>query len=367
MARPSRKNGHQGIYRSVSVRMWTDEKFCTLSPLPPSGQSLWLYLLTGPSTCVIPGVVLIGKGGLSEALGWSLADVDRCAREVFGEDFPKDFTEGIGFASWKNRVLWLPNGVKHNFPTSPNVAFSWGKYIPMIPPCELRDKIVSDIRKSLLAMESGSWCEAFDRGVEITIGRPLGKPSPKVAGKASTNQEQEQEQEQEEEGECLRRDGADERAAAAGPENTPATATKKTAPQEFPFPADIADVEARVLKHWNEAAAEVASNHPGGRRWVRHTSVPSGAKKCLVARLKEAGSIKAFGEHFFSALAGVTSDPWWTSEAKNGWRPNLLTFFRPEAWGVRVDQGRDDEPEQPLVFPKLEGAVEYQPPTNGVA
>ena len=41
-------------YRKIEVRMWGDEKFRMLSPLPPSGQSLWLFLLTGPHTGPIP-------------------------------------------------------------------------------------------------------------------------------------------------------------------------------------------------------------------------------------------------------------------------------------------------------------------------
>jgi hypothetical protein len=36
-------------YRKVKITMWDDPKFRALSPLPASGQSLFIYLLTGPS------------------------------------------------------------------------------------------------------------------------------------------------------------------------------------------------------------------------------------------------------------------------------------------------------------------------------
>jgi hypothetical protein len=37
-------------YRKIEVRTWSDEKFRELSAIPPSGQGLWFFLLTGPHT-----------------------------------------------------------------------------------------------------------------------------------------------------------------------------------------------------------------------------------------------------------------------------------------------------------------------------
>lgn len=42
-------------YRKVKITMWDDPRFRALSPLPPSGQSLFIYLLTGPFTGIILG------------------------------------------------------------------------------------------------------------------------------------------------------------------------------------------------------------------------------------------------------------------------------------------------------------------------
>ena len=41
-------------YRKVKITMWDDPRFRALSPLPPSGQSLFIYLLTGPFTGLFP-------------------------------------------------------------------------------------------------------------------------------------------------------------------------------------------------------------------------------------------------------------------------------------------------------------------------
>lgn len=39
-----------GRYRKIEVQMWGDEKFRSLSEIPPCAQGLWLYLLTGTHT-----------------------------------------------------------------------------------------------------------------------------------------------------------------------------------------------------------------------------------------------------------------------------------------------------------------------------
>jgi len=48
--------------------LWADEKFGELSALAPSGQALWLYLLTGPHTASIPGLYRVSVLSLSDQL-----------------------------------------------------------------------------------------------------------------------------------------------------------------------------------------------------------------------------------------------------------------------------------------------------------
>jgi len=48
MSKPTDDTGKpaRGRYRKVEVRTWGDEKFRALSPIPPCGQGLWLFLIT---------------------------------------------------------------------------------------------------------------------------------------------------------------------------------------------------------------------------------------------------------------------------------------------------------------------------------
>lgn len=61
-------NRNSGRYRKVHTRLWADEKFGELSALAPSGQALWLYLLTGPHTASIPGLYRVSVLSLSDQL-----------------------------------------------------------------------------------------------------------------------------------------------------------------------------------------------------------------------------------------------------------------------------------------------------------
>ena len=55
------KSLREGWYRNVSVRMWGDEKFRRLFQ---DAKLLWLYLLTGPHTTILPGLFERGKAQL---------------------------------------------------------------------------------------------------------------------------------------------------------------------------------------------------------------------------------------------------------------------------------------------------------------
>lgn len=169
------------IYRKVYVRIWSDERFLRLSPLPPSGQSLWLYLLTGPHTTSLPGLFQIGEASLAESLGWST--------EALREAFAEALREGLAKASPKARLIWLPNALRYNEPASPNVVRSWRHNLALLPPCDVRDEAVTALRD--YCYERGKeWGKAFDEA----WGKPYPKPCLKPSPKPCPNQEQEQDQ-----------------------------------------------------------------------------------------------------------------------------------------------------------------------------
>ena len=133
------------IYRKIAVRMWGDGKFCrSLSPMAPSGQALWLYLLTGEHTGIIPGLFSRGKAAIAESLGWDLEDFERCFREIE--------TAGMASADWQARLVWIPNAVKYNRPDNPNVVTAWGRAFQMLPECSLRDRAKVELRRAICKM-----------------------------------------------------------------------------------------------------------------------------------------------------------------------------------------------------------------------
>lgn len=172
----------KGIYRRVSVRMYGDEKFMRLSPLLPSGQALWMYLLTGPHTGPVPGVFVIGHAALAEALGWR--------EEAFAKAFAEVFNEGLVEFDAKTRLWFIPKAIHHNMPPNPNVVLSWRATWPLLPESRLRDRIYEALEDALSSM-SGPLGKAFREA----CGKPLLKPSPKALAKASGNGMAKQEQE----------------------------------------------------------------------------------------------------------------------------------------------------------------------------
>ena len=165
-------------YRKIEVKTWGDAKFRALSPIQPSGQALWLYLLTAPSTGPIPGLFRAGRAALAEDLGW--------APEAFAEAFQEVLKQGMVKADFEARLVWIPNAIRHNPPASPNVVKSWRTEFDLLPECSLKAEAFSLLRAYVLEMGEG-----FAKAFQEAFGKASRKPSPKTM----PNQEQEQEQE----------------------------------------------------------------------------------------------------------------------------------------------------------------------------
>lgn len=161
-------------FRMIDVRMYGDAKFRLLSSPPPCGQSLWVYLLSGPHTTSLPGLSHVTEGGLADALGWPL--------KGFQEAFQEVFQQGLARASWKDHVLWVPNAIFYQFPANPNVVKSWKNHLDLIPECELRDDAIRCYERVFINKKG--FLEAFRQALR------------EGSRKGMANQEQEQEQEQ---------------------------------------------------------------------------------------------------------------------------------------------------------------------------
>jgi hypothetical protein len=167
----------QGIYRRVTVRMWGDAKVMALTRPQPCGQVLWLHLLTGEQTDIIPGLCKIGEAAFAEQLGWPL------------EGFRKAFAEvsrlGMVKADWDARVVWVPKAIEHNAPVSPNVVKSWADAWDRIPECALK-------------LEAWDILGGFLQGMTQGFREAFAESCPKPSVMPSRIQEQDQEQDQEE-------------------------------------------------------------------------------------------------------------------------------------------------------------------------
>jgi len=142
-----------------------------LSRPQPNAQFLWLYLLTGPRTTVIPGVIVAKLPVLAAELEWPMKGFLEAFQEVLDQGMVQADPAGL---------IWLPNALRHNPPESPNVVTSWGKAWPEIPECALHCRVFLGIKAFL---------EGFGEGWQKAFREAFTKPS--------LNQEQEQEQEQE--------------------------------------------------------------------------------------------------------------------------------------------------------------------------
>lgn len=191
---PRKKFGAR--YRQISIEMYADEKFKALSPPKPSGQSLWIYLLTGPFSTLIPGVCVGGEAGMAERLGWSLPAFRRCFDEVASREMAR--------ADWSGPLVFLPNALRHNQPQSPSVITGWRQAWAEVPACALKLEAAAHIRR-VLAEQGDLWVSAFDQAIvrwPSTMAEPSqGGPQAASQGveqagpQVGPHQEQEQEQE----------------------------------------------------------------------------------------------------------------------------------------------------------------------------
>jgi hypothetical protein len=121
---------------------------------------------------------------MAEELSWS--------QEAFNRAFHEVLDQGMAKADFENRVVWLPNAIKHNKPASPNVVTSWEAELDLIPECALKSEAIAVIEEFLNTL-GPAYAQAF-AAIKKGSRKPLRKPS----SKATAIQEQEQQQHLEE-------------------------------------------------------------------------------------------------------------------------------------------------------------------------
>src|SRR5688572_22939931 len=114
--------------------MWKDGKFRSLST---GAKLVFNYLLTGPETTNIPGVVPVGFLSVSEGIGEPFETVSEWLEEVS--------PGGLARYDRQARLAWVPNRIKYDPPTSPTVVKGWAKTWGDLPDSPL----LLDIYKTL--------------------------------------------------------------------------------------------------------------------------------------------------------------------------------------------------------------------------
>ena len=310
-------------YHKVEKRMWADARFRRMSRPQPNGQSLWQYLLTGPRTTPLPGLIIATEAVLADDLGWSL--------EGFRDAFAEPFREGLAKASWKDGLVILPKALLTgdglpritSHPGSPNVIRAWSKTWPDVPECALKAEYFEMLK---------SFAKALGKPFEDALGDTFGDGYPHQSPNQSRNQEQEQEQEQEER-ELL----------SLSPKPKPKPKTKK--------PKLASSSENQVSELWdlqNQLRQESI-------RGARTLAPAPGLLKAVTARLSEFGeeSCRAVLRHYANESKRSQESAKYFDGVGN-WRLENFTraLSRAQAAGI-VDTAQGQANEPFVMYPEI--------------
>ncbi|HUM15844.1 MAG TPA: hypothetical protein VL086_09150 [Candidatus Nitrosotalea sp.] len=157
----------------MPMSTWGKPFFKALSRPAPSGQWLWLWLVAGPQTGVIPGLLHAGEAAMAESLGWPLSKFRRAFQELEAQDLAR--------ADWSAPIVWVPSIFEDYPPESPNVLKAWRTAFDELPECAL-------------AAAARARAEGLVEGLPESFREAFAKGSRKTFGKTLPNKEQEKEQ-----------------------------------------------------------------------------------------------------------------------------------------------------------------------------
>ena len=139
-------------YRKIDVRIWNDAKFQTLSD---AAKLAFFLLLTHPNMTALGAM-----RGTPDGLAAELKDLREAFPEAFREVMAKDMAEYDENA----RLISLPNFVKYNPPTSPNVVKAWANALEYLPECE---------QKTVVVQRAVAFAEGMSKGFGKAIPNAL--------------------------------------------------------------------------------------------------------------------------------------------------------------------------------------------------
>jgi hypothetical protein len=244
-------------YRKVETGTWNDESFRALTP---AAKMLWLYLLSGPRTIAIPGVVIAREAVVADDLECTV----RALRKAFSE------LEQLGMvvADWKTGLVLLPNALmihgkvrRANAPANGTVLKSWSKHWSAVPRCDLKLQLFETLQ-TLATLLGEVFISAFHEGFQSSVLKSFRAPLPEAKaecfGKPDANpsgiQDQEQKQEEEQEKESIAPPSGTQHSFALGSDPEPTKPKRAKAPKQPP--ADLT-----VFRDAYLAAFELETGH----------------------------------------------------------------------------------------------------------
>lgn len=270
-----------GRYRNIGVSTYNEGWFLRLSRPAPCAQYAYLYLTTGPATCIIPGIVYnLGPAGLAEMMRWPL--------EGFLEAFREGQEQGIFEADFEARLIFISRALEYNKPQSPNVVKGWEHTWSEIPICPLKNVIWQRL-KELMEGSGKAFHEAFAKACP----EPSQKPCP--------NKEKEKEQDQEQE----KKDSAPVGASATG-------------------------VAASLVSVWNEFC---------GPDLPKVKQLTQGRTDKIQTRLKDKPS---FEQEFKEAVNRAAVTPFLCGQNERGWKADFDWMIANDTRVVAVLEGKYD-------------------------
>ena len=154
-------------YQKVLVTTWIGE---TIRDASDAARVLFFYLLTGPETTLLTGIVPASIGTIAHRLRWSEDKVRATMAELVA-DGSVVHDEDAG-------VTWLSNAIEHNPPINPSIVRSWEGKWNEVPKCPLKVAAYQVLR-SWCTEKGGPWLVAFDAGCKAPKLSARGPASPK--------------------------------------------------------------------------------------------------------------------------------------------------------------------------------------------
>jgi hypothetical protein len=129
MAKP--RHNDKPEYHRIDANIWDDEKFQKISP---GAKLVFMLLLTHPKRTSIGTLRSCWPGGLSDYVNLSIDEVRAALAEIC--------EAGLAKRDEKKGLIFLPDYIKQNPPTSAKRVKEWVEELDNLPDCDLKNNIV---------------------------------------------------------------------------------------------------------------------------------------------------------------------------------------------------------------------------------